>query len=110
MSCGWRAIGQVPWDVTAMTPRARIEVVGSRQTIDLVAIVDTGFDGYLCIPVRAAVSLGLQLIGEEDVELADGTKRKQLVFASSVRFHGRTMQVPIMLTDSEDALIGTGLL
>lgn len=93
-----------------MTPTARIEVIGSRQTVELTAIVDTGFDGYLNVPTRAAVQLGLDLIGEEDVELADGTQRKQLVFAGSVRFLGKTTEVRIMLTDCEYALIGTSLL
>ena len=93
-----------------MTPTARIEVVGGRQTIKLTAIVDTGFEGDFCIPTRVAIQLGLELIGEEDVELADGTQRKQLVFAGAVRFFGEIIEVQIMLTDSEDALIGTTLL
>ena len=93
-----------------MPPTARIEVIGGRQAIELTAIVDTGFDGDLCIPTRVAVQLGLELIGEEEVELADGTQRNQLVFAGSVRFFGETRAVQIMLTDSEDALIGTELL
>ena len=93
-----------------MTPTALIEALGSRQTLALTAIVDTGFDGYLCLPTRIAVQLGLELIGEQLIELADGTQRKQFVFAGSVRFFGETREVQIMLTDSEDALIGTRLL
>ena len=93
-----------------MTPTARIKAIGSRQTLALTAMVDTGFDGYLCLPTRVAVQRGLELIGEEMIELADGTQRKQLVFAGSVRFFGETNGVQIMLTDSEDALIGTSLL
>ena len=93
-----------------MTPTARIEVIGSRRTLALTAIVDTGFDGDLCLPTRLAVQVGLELISEELIELADGAKRKQLVFAGSVRFFGETQDVEIMLTDSEDALIGTRLL
>jgi hypothetical protein len=67
-----------------MTPIAHIDAIGARQTIELIAIVDTGFDGDLCIPTRVAVQLGPELTGELDVELADGTRRKQLVFAGSV--------------------------
>jgi clan AA aspartic protease len=93
-----------------MTPTAQIHLIGGRQTIELTAVVDTGFDGDLCIPTRVAVQLGLELIGEQPVELADGTQRGQLVFAGSVRFFGETREVQIMLTDSEDALIGTSLL
>lgn len=93
-----------------MTPTARIEIIGGRQAIELTAIVDTGFDGDLCLPTRVAVQLGLELIGESDVELADGTRRNQLVFAGSVQFFSETQEVQIMLTDSEDSLIGTNLL
>lgn len=93
-----------------MTPTAPIEVIGGRQTIEFTAIVDSGFDGDLCVPTRLAVQLGLELIGEQHVELADGTQRNQLVFAGSVRFFGATREVQIMLTDSEDALIATSLL
>jgi clan AA aspartic protease len=93
-----------------MTPSARIEAIGSRQTSTLTAILDTGFDGDLCLPTRLAVQRGLELIGEQQIELADGTQRVQLVFAGSVRFFGETREVDIILTDSEDALIGTNLL
>ena len=93
-----------------MTPTVRIEAIGSRQTLALNAIVDTGFDGDLCLPIRLAVQLGLELIGEQLIELADGTQRKELVFAGSVGLFGATREVQIMLTNSEDALIGTSLL
>jgi clan AA aspartic protease len=93
-----------------MTPTALVEVIGSRQTIELTAIVDTGFDGDLCIPIRVAVQLGLELVGEEFVELADGKQNYELVFAGSARFFGETHKVRIMVTASQDALIGTRLL
>ncbi len=93
-----------------MTPTARIKITGSRETADLTAIIDTGFDGDICIPTARAVQLGLELIGEQFVELADGTERNELVFAASVRLFGQTRPVRVMLTDSEDALIGTHLL
>jgi clan AA aspartic protease len=93
-----------------MTPTARIKAIGSRQTLALTTIIDTGFDGYLCLPTRLAVQLGLELIGEQLIELADGSQRNELLFAGSVRFFGETREVQIMLTDSEDALVGTSLL
>jgi len=93
-----------------MTPTAQAEVIGTRQTIAIAAIVDTGFDGDLGLPTRHAVQLGLQLIGEQIVELADGTRRNELIFAGSVRFLDETRDVEIMLTNSEDALLGTRLL
>ena len=72
--------------------------------------MDSGFDGHLCLPTGLAVQLGLELIGEQPIELADGTQKDELVFAGSVRFLGETREVQIMLTNSEDALLGTRLL
>lgn len=91
-----------------MIPTAPIEAIGNRQTLALTAMIDTGFDGYVCLPTRLAVQLGLELIGEQLIELADGTQRNDLVFAGSVEFFG--VKREIMLTSSEDALIGTSLL
>ena len=93
-----------------MTPTATVEVIGGRKSIELTAIVDTGFDGDLCVPVKYAVQLGLELIGESPVEFADGTQKNELLFAGSARFFGETHQVEITLTTSQDALIGTRLL
>jgi clan AA aspartic protease len=93
-----------------LTPTATIEVIGSRQTTELTAIVDTGFDGDLCIPIPVAVQLGLELVGEQFVELADGKQSYELVFGGSARFLGQAREVEIMLTSSKDALIGTRLL
>lgn len=93
-----------------MTPTAQATAIGGRNTIEITAIVDTGFDGDLCLPTRLAVPLGLELIGEQHIELADGTQRYELVFSGSVRLFGETRVVEVLLTKSEDALLGTHLL
>ena len=93
-----------------MTPTVVLEVIGSRGQTPLTAIIDTGFDDELCLPIPLAVTLGLSLIGTEDVELADGTQKRELVFAGSVRFLDQIRPVRIFLTESEDALVGTRLL
>jgi len=75
----------------------------------ITAIIDTGFDGYVCLQISIAVHLGLDLVSQGSVELADGTVKTELLFAGSVRFLGATRPVQVYLTDSEDALIGTSL-
>jgi clan AA aspartic protease len=94
----------------AMTPMIEVEVIGTRSTRGVLAILDTGFDGDLSLPISIAISLGVDLIGEQAVELADGTVRDELVFAASVRLLGETRAVRIYLTRSADALVGTNLL
>ena len=61
-----------------MTPTAQAEVTGARKTIAISAIVDTGFEGFVCLPVRLAVHLGLELTGQQVIELADGTRKEEL--------------------------------
>ena len=93
-----------------MTPTIKLEVHGTRHAVELTAIADTGFDGDVCVPAIVAVSLGLELIGRQPVELADGTVKKELVFAGKVRMLGKSHAVEMLLTDSDDALVGTNLL
>lgn len=93
-----------------MTPTMDIEVIGVRRRITLTAIIDTGFDGELSVPINVAVTLGLELIGHDLVELADGSHRRSLRFGGSVRFLEKPRDVSIYLTESEDVLIGTAML
>jgi predicted aspartyl protease len=54
-----------------MTPKTQLEIQGSRSTAAITAIIDTGFDGFVCIPTSVAVGLGLELFEQNEVELAD---------------------------------------
>ncbi len=96
--------------MTTLTPMVAVEVAGSKRAKVLQAIIDTGFDGFLCLPVETAVKLGLELAGQDVIELADGTAKEELFFKGFVRFLGRNRRVKIYLTNSDDALIGTDLL
>lgn len=55
-----------------MTPSADVEIRGSRGSMPITAIIDTGFDGYICLPTSIAVQLGLELVSQGSVELAVG--------------------------------------
>jgi clan AA aspartic protease len=73
--------------------------------------LDTGFDGFLCLPISLAVSLGLELIDVTRTELADGTVMvDDLVFAGRAEWDGAVMDIDILLTRSRDVLIGTAFL
>ncbi len=93
-----------------MTPTTELEVQGTRGSASITAIIDTGFEGDLCLPVSVAVGHGLELVSQVPIELADGTQKLELVFAGSVVFLDRQREVFIYLTDSDDALVGTHLL
>jgi clan AA aspartic protease len=76
----------------------------------LLALVDTGFDGWVCLPTLIAIQLGLELFGLQVVELGDGSEIEELVFRGAVTFKQKMRDVDITLTNSADALLGTGLL
>ena len=79
--------------------------------ITLEGILDTGFTGFLCLPIFLAVPLGLELTGTITSELADGTTvDDELVLAGRAEWDGVMMEVAITLTRSEEALIGTAFL
>ena len=87
-----------------------VTIVGLRQEISVEAILDTGFDGWVCLPMRLAVQLGLELCGFQTVELADGTQKEELVFSGEVIFGNKRGEVDISLTSGGDTLVGIGLL
>jgi clan AA aspartic protease len=93
------------------TPVVTLKILGTRGEITVEGILDTGFDGFLCLPIAIAISLGLELIDATDTELADGTVREdELVFAGQAEWDGTIISIPIVLTRSEDILIGTAFL
>ena len=92
-------------------PRVAITVRGARRDVTLEVVIDTGFDGQLCLPVSLAVEIGLELYGAQQTQLADGSIKSDLVFLGQAGFVGqRTQEVEILLTESDDALLGVGFL
>jgi clan AA aspartic protease len=84
-------------------------IIGSRGRIKVIALIDTGFSGAICIPVKLAIQLGLELISEVTVEYADGTRKDELVFNGKIVWDRDTKDVEIYLTRSEEVLIGKEL-
>ncbi len=91
-------------------PRIEIEVKGSRAVVSMEAILDTGFNGELSLPIDVAVQLGLELRDIITVELADGSQSDELVFAGYLIDEGVEKEVSVLLTHSQDALADTELL
>jgi len=91
-------------------PRIRITVVGTHGEATVDAVIDTGFDGDLCLPILIAIKLGLELRDVMSVELADGTIKQELLFAGVVQLGRQRKDVNILLTESDDALLGMNLL
>lgn len=90
-------------------PKVNLAVIGRKQTVNITATLDTGFDGFLSLPINIAVSLGLELTGMVEVEYADGRTSRELVFSADVNLDGSTKNVTATLTGGSEALAGTAL-
>jgi len=87
--------------------KVEVGIIGRKTEVPVNAVIDTGFDGYVCLPVQVAIQLGLELCDTMEVELADGTIKKEMVFSGLTKFGEETKKARIMLTESQQALIGT---
>ena len=87
-----------------------ITIIGAGGQRNICALLDTGFDGEICLSVDVAVELGLELRGKVQVELADGTRKNELMFRGKVLWDEEEKDVRIILTESEESLVGTELL
>lgn len=56
-------------------PKLRIQVEGTNPGVstNIEAMIDTGFTGFLMLPISLALPLGLVLMGTGDYSLAGGT-------------------------------------
>ena len=87
--------------------RVNIAVIGRKIEITVSPVIDTGFDGDICLPLPMAIQRGLELLGSVGIELADGSIKQELVFSGSAKFGEEAKKARITLTESKDALIGT---
>lgn len=92
-------------------PKIQITLEGHRTERTIDAIIDTGFNGDICLPISTAIELGLELWACQTTELADGSLKTDLVFIGRAALADQPMtDVEILLTESEDALLGTAML
>lgn len=74
------------------------------------AIVDAGFSGFLCLSKRHEDRIELVFHHIERYELANGEVVVMDVFRGTIVFGGRSNVVNLILTSSQDTLIGASLL
>jgi len=80
----------------------------SKQTIE--ALIDTGFNGELLLPLQIAIPLGLQLAGAAPYSLADGSISQQMLFTANIDWGTKKRTATVNVVNSDIALIGGGLL
>lgn len=92
------------------SPIIRIAVgglLGVPEPNELEAIFDTGFTGFLCLPLATGISMHLNLWGIKPSVLADGSKIYNLVCIGKARFLGQEKlgEITLMPTGS-DCIVG----
>lgn len=73
------------------SPTIEIEVSGPvHSPRKMTAMVDTGFSGFLLLPILEAFPVGLILSGTTSIELADGSKQNKLTCLGQINFDGKS--------------------
>lgn len=92
-------------------PIIKIKVWGlsDQFSAEFEALLDTGFTGFLSLPLTAALPLGLTLMSTATYTLADGTSTTSLLALGTVDYEGQQIFGPISLelnANCKDVLVG----
>jgi len=72
----------------------KVRGLGDRSEAVIEGILDTGFDGALCLSITQAVSLGLELVDVWTSELEDGTiSEDEPIFSGKMEWDGEIINV-----------------
>ena len=94
----------------ALEPVVEIGLKGSDAVTAIPAIIDTGFSGCLCLSEQYIGHLVMTFKFVERYELANGEVIAKDVFVGNIVFDRREQEVDLILTASQDTLIGASLL
>ena len=88
-----------------------IRVDGNSGFKDYAAIIDTGFSGFVALPMLDMVELGLKTEGAANVTLGDGSTTVNLISSGLVTLGSQAEIGTIILDEkSTDVLVGMALL
>ena len=94
------------------SPIIEIEVSGPlTKPTKFIAMMDTGFSGFLLLPILEAFPVGLILRGTTPITLADGTTQTKLTCLGEVHFDGERQSGLIIIEwQSTEILVGMDFL
>ena len=99
--------GRVSPQLEAVVP---LRVWGRSHTVaTLRFVVDTGFDGFVCVSAEQADALDLAPVGTQPVVLGDGSSARLKLFEAVVEWHGEHVPVPVLEVEG-GPLLGMALL
>ena len=84
-------------------------VVPDKGSLSIEFVIDTGFTGYLCVPLDLLKQFCIVSCGDMRVQLADDSWVVLDLYPARILWHGVEMQIDAIATGSRP-LIGTALL
>jgi clan AA aspartic protease len=99
--------GSVDADLQAII---RLTVLGpAGREAEVIAVVDTGFNGFLTLPSAVVTALDLSYRTQGRAVLADGSETVFEVYEATIVWDDRLRGVPVSVADA-DPLVGMSLL
>lgn len=80
------------------------------NNVEFEALLDTGFNGSIMLPLDNIEELGLKRVGFINYILADGNVSKCATFKAEISWLGKPLVIDIASTESNISLIGMELL
>ena len=94
----------------AFQPIVTLPLLGpDGQSLEIDAVVDTGYSGFLTLPTSVATELGLDFGGADRVTLADGSELTFPIYYVTVMWDGVARNIPAFAADNVP-LLGMSLL
>lgn len=94
----------------SLEPVIEVELITEGMTEKIFAVIDTGFNGYLCLAENQIDKMDLTYVGTDLFELGNGEIVENDVFSGRIIFDERECNVLAIISTSSDVLIGTSLL
>jgi clan AA aspartic protease len=95
---------------TVNSHREALVLVRFRDGTAIDCVVDTGFDGGLMLPRSFVSELQIPIIGELTFEMVGGARMSAEIGLGDIEWLGEAREVEVIVSEAEDALIGTELL
>jgi len=89
--------------------RENVKLFHGDKSLDVVALIDTGAT-TLILPKNLAEKLGVQILGEMDVEMADGTVRRVKYGVVEVEVSGRRAPAFAAIVEKGEVCVGVEVL
>ncbi len=100
--------GYVDKQLQAKVPLAVLAASGQETILEVV--VDSGFNGELCVSMHQINKMALTFSHFEEYELGNGKVVKQDIFRGKIIFDGKQQPVDVLVSKSRDTLIGAALM